>query len=322
MKELHILFLQPDYSRYKTAYYQQQFYVALGKTCQIFPYGPGYSEYAADHTIQDVLQLCPFEPNLICFGAGWENDTHPTVFNPHPAINVAKIGIPSVMILNKEYKKLDQKFQFILDNRIQIVFTAHHHFALWEEQLKVRFVHFPFAVDPELFRDYGMPKQIDIGFAGSLHAQWTEVRARIKRHIFWSGALKKPRYWRSRLYWREWDKGLKTDEDYARLINSSHIWLSTPSAIDLVGQRFYEIMAVKSLLFCSRSPVYEGLFQDGQHCIMFEPDLSDFDDKFFYYRNHPKERQAIIERGYRHVLENHTWEKRIDQFTNLVSLLV
>ena len=323
MNPIRILFLQPDFSGYRSAYYQHQFAVALGKVHQLFHYGPGFEGYEPEHTILDVLKLCPFRPDLICFGAGWERqDPAEQEFDPHPAINVADTDIPSVMILNKEYKKLDRKFQFILDNNIQIVFTTHHDHARWQDELGVKFIHFPYAVDSELFRDYGERKRYDIGFSGSLHEQWTDVRLRIKRKLYIRRPIKSPRYWRLRVFWEEWASRLPKGEDYARLINSSRSWLATPSAIGLVGTRFYEIMASKALLLCNRSPVYDGLFEDGKHCVMFEPDLSDFDDKLFYYLKHEDERQAIVERAYRHVRENHTWDKRAEQFANVARELV
>lgn len=301
MKKLKILFFQPDYSRYPYARYHYHFLLALKRVHEIFPYGPGFEGYNLDHTIDDVLRMCPFNPDLICFGAGWEWEWlwghNPEEFDPHPAINVANIGIPAVQILNKEYKKLNKKFEFIRRNNIQIVFTAHHYYSCWEDRLGVKFVHFPFAVNSNLFRDYELPKQYDFGFSGSLHVSWTDLRARIKEHLFWAARyklhpylefwlykldlVKRIRYRGIDIYWGQWRGGTKFGSEYARLINSSKIWLATLSAKDLVGTRFYEIMASRSLLFCNRSPVYEGLFNAGEHCVMFENDLSDFDDKLF-----------------------------------------
>ena len=343
MKQLRILFFQPDYSGYREAYYQHQFPMALLKVHQVFMYGPGYQNYDSQHTASNVLTLCPFEPDLICFGAGWERSEHPTYFQLHPAINVADVGIPSVMILNKEYKKLDQKFQFILNNNIQIVFTAHHNYARWQEQLGVRFVHFPFAIDQKIFKNYGEPKRYDFGFSGMLLTRWIDLRLRIKHKLFWGGRIRRLRYRNLQMYWTELDNNQKREknyyrllnsrrmwlsttndadrkwgEEYSRLINSSRIWLSTTSAADLVGTRFFEVMASKSLLFCNRSLVYDGLFKDGKHCVMFDPNLSDFDDKLFYYLKNQEESQSIIEQAYRHVHENHTWIKRVEQFTKVV----
>ncbi len=54
------------------------------------------------------------------------------------------------------------------------VFTAHHNYGVWQEQLGIRFVHFPFAMDTDLFKHYHEPKQYDLGFSGSLHTAWTD----------------------------------------------------------------------------------------------------------------------------------------------------
>ena len=136
--------------------------------------------------------------------------------------------------------------------------------------------------------------------------------------------IKAPRYWKirnilGRVGQEYLDSDLPHGENYARLINQCKAWLSTPSAIDIVGPRFYEVMASKTLLFCSKSDAYEGLFENDIHCAMFNPDLSDFDDRLFYYLNHETKRRAVIESAYSHILKNHTWEKRIEQFTEAVT---
>ena len=51
---------------------------------------------------------------------------------------------------------------------------------------------------------------------------------------------------------------------------------------------------------------------------MFEPDLSDFDELLFYYLRNDAVRERVLDAGYAHVLENHTWERRIEQFTDEV----
>ena len=104
--------------------------------------------------------------------------------------------------------------------------------------------------------------------------------------------------------------------DYGKLINSSKIWLCTPSAIQLVGPRFYDIMGSCSLLFCKESDVYDGLFQPEKHCITFKDNLSDFHEKLFYYLEHDDERNKIIENANNLFLNNHTWDHRTEQFIN------
>ena len=339
-EKLNILVFQPDFSRYLGAYYQHQFTQALGRVHRIFRYGPRLAGYDIGHSIDDILALCPFEPDLICFAAGWEIEDPPIPeFVPPPAFRVSDADIPSVMVLNKEYKNLEEKFQFMLDNNIKLVFTSHHHHGQWQKKTGIPFVHFPFAVDPTLFHDYAERKKYELGYSGELHKEWTDTRVRIKDHLFLQWPIKNPRYWRTKLFWHDSSVVLKglyrfrggyrlgeilglnlpRGEDYARIINSAKIWLSTPSAVGIVGPRFYEIMASGTLLFCSDSSVYKGLFEHGGHCVTFSLDLSDFDDKLFHYLRNEDERQEIVERGYAHVMENHTWDKRIGQFTDAVA---
>ncbi len=319
-ERLKVLVLQPDFSHYQAAYYQHQFTMALERTHRVFRYGRRLPHYDTSHTIEDVLELCPFDPDVICFAAGWEVEIDESkTFDPHSTINVSSVDIPSVMILNKEYSNLDLKLQFIQDNDIRLVFTVHRNHRQWADQTGVEFIHFPFAVDEKMFRDYGERKRYSLGFSGNLHERWIDIRRRIKDRIFLKWPIKRPQYWNTRVFWSEGVRipgfRLPRGEAYARLINRSKLWLSTPSAVDIVGPRFYEVMASKTLLFCSDSSAYEGLFVDGSHCVTFAPNLNDFEDKFFQYLLNDDDRQEIVERGYAHVLENHTWERRIEQFT-------
>lgn len=327
MPKLGIVVLQPDFSRYISAYYQHDFTVALGRKHRVFRYGRGLSGYDPNHTLDDVLRACPFDPDLICFGAGWEvEDMGKPEFDPHPNIRVARSGIATAMILNKEYKKLDRKLAFVRDNELRMVFTVHHDYAKWSKETGVPFVYFPFGVDDTRFRDYGEPRRYALGFSGATHRQWTPVRERIKDHVFVRWPLKRPRYWGTRVYWSEWGglPGFRPPgrEAYGRLLNSSKTWISTPSAKDIVGPRFFEVLASRTLLLCSRSPVYGDLLTDLENCVMFEPDLRDFDDKVFSYVRHDDEREEIARKGHAHVLENHTWERRVEQFTAAVKTVL
>ena len=312
---MKMLYLQPNYSHYRGASYQRDLPEALNKLHTILAYGPGIPNYNPEHRIADVLALFTETPDLICYGAGWEWDGNDEAFDFQPSLNPVDCGIPTVMILNREYKKMEMKFDFIREKGILHIFTSHHFCASWQEKLGIPFTWFPFAADPAVFRDYGEPIQFDFGFSGNLHENYINIRARIRdklqdkkfRHLhqFWGVA-----------------KNMQTGKAYARMINRARIWLSTPSAVDLVGPRFYEIMACGTLLFCPRSPVYMDLFKDGIDCVMFEPDLSDFDERLLYYSMHEEERAVIAERGKINALTCHTWDERARYFTQVTTALL
>lgn len=329
MAKLKILYLSPDFTNYGSAFYQQDVITTLQKYHALCLYGPGFPDYSPSDSIVDILKRCPFNPDIICIGHGWENQQLDEPFDLHPNLELKKCDLPKVMILNKEYKKLDEKLDYIVENEIDLVFTHHHNAEKWSQQTSVRFIHWPFAVNQHLFYDYGEEKHWDLSFTGVLKnptlGVQSDLRIHIKRHIFypvWKWKIKKPQYRQYRIYWGEWGKGTLPAEAYFRHMNVTKVCLTTLSPLDLVGTRYYEAMASKSLLFCERSSVYGSLFEDGKHCVMFETDLSDFDDKLFHYLTHDDERNAVIERAYQHVRAHHTWDKRVEQFTELVQNLL
>ncbi len=326
MAKLRILYLSPDFASYRGAFYQQDVITSLQQYHTLYLYGPGFPDYDVSVSIVAILKRCQFNPDIVCIGHGWENQRLGEPFDLHPDLRLKECSLPKVMILNKEYKKLNEKLDYIVKNQIDLVFTHHHSAENWSKQTGVKFTHWPFAVNQRLFYDYGEEKRWDLSFTGILQnpipGVQSDVRIRIKRRIlytFWKWNITKPRYTRYRIYW---GKGSLPAEAYSRHMNATRVCLNTLSPLDLVGTRYYEAMASKSLLFCERSPVYEGLFEDGKHCIMFENDLSDFDDKLFYYLGHDDKRNAIIESAYHYVRAHHTWDKRIEQFTKLVQNLV
>jgi hypothetical protein len=189
------------------------------------------------------------------------------------------------IFLNKEYKNLGRKLKFINDQQIDHV--------------------------------YKLDKVIDVGFTGNLFNKGPYVGTNIMGENFNNV--------RERIFNKLEDDSLKgynqflgggvylRGTEYGRKINSSKVWICTPSAIDLVGTRFYEIMGCNTLLFAKNlEGIYDGLFEDGVHYVGFNDDLSDFEDKLTYYLNNEEERKKIALAGYHHVLEKHTWNNRVN----------
>lgn len=252
--------------------------------------------------------------DLIIYGYGWVCDGNLDFALQNRLENAG--SIPSVLILNKEYKNMDKKLEFIRKNNINFVFTPHHLYKEWEKKTNSKFFKLPFAANSSIFKDYSSEKKYDIGFTGNLFnntyyksgimgEHFNNIRERI------SNELEKDCYKDISMYLNggEYVKG----EHYGKLINSSKIWLCTPSAIELIGPRFYEIMGSCSLLFCRESFAYNEIFKAGEHCVTFKDDLSDFKEKLFYYLNNDEERIKITNQAREHFINNHTWEHRVDE---------
>lgn len=95
---------------------------------------------------------------------------------------------------------------------------------------------------------------------------------------------------------------------YFRLISSSKSFLCTLSAEGIIGPRFYELMASKTLIICPKGE-YDGLLQDGYNCIMYENPVEIIDlinkvvtDNVFAER--------ITENAYKNI-DDHTYDFRV-----------
>jgi glycosyltransferase involved in cell wall biosynthesis len=328
MSGMRILYLTPDFSSYTSAFYQQDVIATLEKRHQLILYGPGFPGYDPNDSIDAILKRLPESPDFVCVGHGWENQTSGEPFDLHPKLGLRQCDLPKVMILNKEYKKLDEKMEYIVGNGIDLVFTHHHDASRWGEETGVPFVFWPFAVNQHRFRDLERRKKWDLSFTGLLQNSapgvQSDIRIRIKNHLHWTNGssfcVKRFRFWGTRIFWSDSTQGRPLPGDsYSRHMNETKICLNTLSPLGLVGTRYFESMACRSLAFCNAASEYDALFEAGTHYVAFDNDLSDFDEKLFHYLKYEDERKAIVDRAYDHVLEFHTWDRRIGQFTDAVS---
>lgn len=341
---MHILFLTPDLSEYGSAFYQWDVYNELCDQHTVETYGPGFESYSPRHDIEDILEQAKMTPDVICLGHGWLWDPPGEPVARENDLTFDKCDVPAVLILNKEYLKLEQKITYARERNIDLVFTHHHGAEQWTEEYGIPFVFWPFAVNDERFKDYGEPNRYDFTFSGVLRndnpdVEQTDLRKRVQSHLFYTiGQVWLAPKWRYRdldFFWSVQAthriphlvnrivhrQRRLPDDDYKKLLNRSKMVLNTHSPVDLVGTRYYETMASKSLPFCQESSIYEeyDLFVPGEHCVTFADDFSDFDEKLFYYLEENIEREKITTRAHDHVMEYHTWERRIEEFTTEVS---
>jgi spore maturation protein CgeB len=338
-----IIYLSPNVADYGAAFYQRDVIDELSRQHEVFLYGPGYADYEERDGLTDVIGKSPFtSPDLLCLGHQWLRDAPGVPLVRHPQMDLTNSNMPRVMILNKEYARLQEKLSFVRANRMDLVFTHHHAAEKYTRETGVRFVYWPFAVNHHHFKDYGLTKEYDLIFTGLLrNPTWSQtqndVRVRVQRKLFYTlGQLRlcrRPEYRGYRFFWRavpsspliaglnalvHGERRLPAAE-YFRLLNRGRVCLNALSPVNLISTRYYEAMACKCLVFCQESPLYRGLFEEGEHCVTFRDDLSDFAEKLVFYLDHEETRQVIVERAFQHVLTSHTWQKRIAEFTDAIA---
>lgn len=81
--------------------------------------------------------------------------------------------------------------------------------------------------------------------------------------------------------------------------------------------RFYEGMACKTMLLGMKSSSFDELFP--YKAMVSFNDGEDFDEQIDYYESHPEEYEAIVNRNYEYIMENHTWGNRVKQILEIIN---
>ncbi len=335
-----ILLFSKNYQNYTSGNYHQDIIDSFIKLSKVFIYGPGYPNYSIDDSFDDVLEklsISTAELDLMVFSTSWDDDGSIYNVDPHPNIEVSKIKIPKVYFLNKEYKKLDQRFDYIKRQKFDLVCTVHPSFDVWGSKLGIPFLHLPFGISLDRFKDFGYKKQYDFSFTGGLHSTHTDMRFLVKKEIFKSnlldlksnkgisGFLRNPikeKYQKYKIYWAEWGSRdfalrslLPTGKKYGYFMNRTKVFLNTPSAIGIFNTRFFELMATKSLILCPESDTYGEFLEDGHNCVMFKDDLSNFNEKLVQSIEDEDLRKKIISNAFSDVSQ-HSYVERIRSLIN------
>ena len=196
--------------------------------------------------------------------------------------------------------------------------TRHHEFTA-TSGVPVHWM--PFGVDVAKFSPrrgtFGTEAQpFDVGFTGASGADKYPLRSKLLSALqamnvsgffgtWQQTALNKkdPRAWKA-----------GDHSAYALQIARAKIWLSTTGPSNIVGTRYFEILASgTTLLMCNRPKngtwVYDGLFEDGVHVVMFDG-VEDMRAKVLYYTHHEAERQRIVTAAYELTATTHSWDAR------------
>ena len=179
----------------------------------------------------------------------------------------------------------------------------------------------PFGVDAELFGaaagTFGKRAQpYDVGFTGASGKDKYPERAALIDAL---------RSMNISSYFGEWSQTLLNRADprswkagstfeYAAQLAQARIWLSTLGPSNIVGTRYFEVIASgTTLLMCSAPPrgewIYDGLFEDGVHVVMFDG-VDDMKAKVQHYLDNEQDRQEIVRNARDLVQKIHTWDAR------------
>ncbi len=162
--------------------------------------------------------------------------------------------LPPVVTTFNDAWATEQRTKDIRLPRAKLVIMHHaNEVEAWRTRCPdVRFVHIPYGINPEIFKDYGLEKDIDILLTGAIDNDIYPLRAQFRR-LIQDGAFA-PYHAVMRPH-----PGYRIDSphdeavDYARMLNRAKICLADTSKYGYVPEKFMEIAACRSVV-CSNMP--------------------------------------------------------------------
>jgi spore maturation protein CgeB len=256
--------------------------------------------------------------DCVIFGLGYFTQTSPHAYRKIEGLSECEV--PVVCLLHKPQTMLEEKLNFCKINNIDILMDTNITYKEFGERVNAESIRFWFTANPKIYYPRQVEKTFDVGFSGADHGgdkikgPTNNLRNRIRN------ILENTKY---NLFWnstKDLSYRINSVEEYATRINQSKIWVATTGPTNDISPRYFEVMLSKTLLLCNKMPYqYEGVFRDGENCVMFKNDLSDLEQKLDYYMNNPEKRQQIILNAFEVAKENYTWEHMADKLLKTIS---
>lgn len=266
--------------------------------------------------VMPVINQIEDDIDCIIFGLGFFAQSDPSRFTKIAGLEDSEIT--TVCMLHKPQTMLQEKLDFCRANNVDILLDYFHNSG---EKAAKHSMRSWFTATPEHYHPREVEIKYDIGFSGALHGNGKidgptrDLRPRIgeiinsdsKYNVFWNSG--------NTLQYR-----IHSIEEYASKMNECKIWLATTGPVGDISPRYFEVALSKTLLFCNDMPdVNNPVFVDGETCVTFKNDLSDFQEKLDYYLNNDSEREKIINNAYDLVYNNYTWKHMAENLITAIN---
>jgi len=237
-------------------------------------------------------------------------------------------SIPKIAWINDFWHcSRDEWDEILLGNGFEIAFCTYcppfvsqqvfNSFFSRHVQEAVRFVPWPRAINPEIFKDYGVSKDYDVTLLGAMDESFYPLRTKMHREFSKQSHLS---------YFSQAHPGYQffsqgsalTGEAYAKVISRSRIFASCTSKYKIPFIKLYEILACQTMLMCDRPTGAEYLgLKEGENYV--EVSMDNFLETTKRYLNDHDEIDRIAKNGRDLFLARHTVDIRADEFSSTVS---
>lgn len=163
------------------------------------------------------------------------------------------------------------------------------------------------AANTAYFRDYGLPKDIDVSFCGQKYGDRGDLLEGSQVQTFGKG----------------WPSGMRDFPDMAKIINRSKISVNLTKGANgdpQMKMRPFEIGASNAMPLCEYVEGIEKYYEIDKEIVTFKT-AQELRDKIDYYLKHDAERKQIAKAAYERTLRDHTWHSRLRLIFERVGVL-
>ncbi|TCN27833.1 glycosyltransferase family protein [Mesobacillus foraminis] len=234
---------------------------------------------------------------------------------------ISSIDIPVGLFVNDVHRFTKTRRHFIRKNAIQYLFSAtRDKFIESYPELKDNLIWFPHFINPHVYKDYGLKKDIDLLMMGAVNdtyplrkkiLEFYQHRPNFLYHSHPGYELENPAA-RDVFY---------IGEKYARELNRAKIFFTCPSVYYYPVMKYFEALACRTLLLAPAFKELEDLgFIPGKHFVAI--DEYNFMEKALYYLENEKERKKITDAGFEFIHRTHTLPIRTRQLISHIKTII
>jgi hypothetical protein len=300
MSKLKLLLIIKDFSKWiqTERYYLQKELSTI--TDLVVWHEPG--------NIHDIIGRISFVPDFILiylYGS----------INTPPITGLGSLAIPYGIYVEDLHSLKD--FQKSVDkNNIKYIFNCYRDmFIKTYPQLVNKMRWLPHHVDLNVFRDFDLPKDIPMLMMGAVKNTYYPLRYKILQTLKGNPDF----VYHPHPGYRDTDEkeGKFVREKYAMEINRAKIFFTCDSIYKYPVNKYFEVLACKTLLLASDSPeLYDLGFRSGDNFVAINK--HDFLEKAEYYLRNDDERKRIANNGYMLVRKRHSTATRAKELTTMI----
>nr|WP_304212941.1 glycosyltransferase [Fredinandcohnia onubensis] len=273
--------------------------------------------------INDIMDRLNFRPDFIIhYDIAWGSALAPSISG------LDKIDIPKGAFVIDIHYNTGARRKYFAQNKIDLIFSlTKSAFLKTYHEYKEKFRWVPFSVNPEVFKDWQIKKEIDYLLMGAVYDREGKEPNLTKTgrgvYPFREEVLVTMRDIEGFVFHPHpghqgrQKEGTFLNENYAKEISRSKIFFTCGSSLKYPVLKFFEAPACKTLLLAEPVPdILELGFEDGVNFVAC--DKSNFYEKALYYLDNEEERQQITENGFNFIHSHHTNNMRAQQLVSYI----